>query len=493
MVGGRNRPTRYLDDGAVEVSPGPVRVVGLGPAGLDRVTPAALMILLDPSAPVVVRTMQHPAASELASRRAVVGCDDLYERAADFDEVYEGIVERVLGLAATGPVTYAVPGSPLVGERAVALLRDRFSSLEIVPGESFLELVMTRSGLDPLARGLQLIDAHDLPFPLLLGLPTVVAQVDAVGSLHAVRDALLSLLPPDTPITRLADLGGGDEVVEVIALEDLRPTHAGLRVSLVVDAPAPGWPGLVRTNARLREECPWDREQTHHSLARHLLEEAYETIEAIEALPAAAPAGEPDVAGYVDLEEELGDLLLQVVFHATLAGEAGMFGVEEVAETIRRKLVARHPHVFGDVEADTAAHVLANWERLKKDEKGRESLLDGVPKSLPSLARAHQLQQRASGVGFDWPTIDGVVAKVREELDETLADDADRVHEIGDLLFSVVNLARHFAVDPEQALRAAADRFDRRFRVVEGGGDLTGLTLAEMDARWEKAKEEEGR
>lgn len=471
--------------------PGPIRVVGLGPAGLDRVSAATLVLLMDQAVPVVLRTSQHPAAAELGTRREVVACDDLYDRGDDFDQVYRAIADRVLALAADGPVIYAVPGSPLVGERTVGMLRDAPVTVEIVPGESFLDLVLARSGIDPLARGLQVIDAHDLPFPLLLHVPTVIAQVDTAASLHTVRDALLTLLPEDAPIIRCADLGGGDEVVETLPLEDLRPVHAGLRVSLVVDVAAPGWPGLVATNALLRRECPWDREQTHHSLARHLLEEAYETLEAIEALPASAPGGDPDVAGYLDLEEELGDLLLQVVFHATLATEAGIFGVEEVAETVRRKLVARHPHVFGDVEADTAAHVVANWERLKKAEKGRDSLLDGVPRSLPSLARSHQLQQRAAGVGFDWPDVAGVVDTVREELAEALADDADRVHEIGDLLFSVVNLARHLSVDPEQALRSATDRFERRFRAVEAEGDLAGVSLEEMNARWERAKLQE--
>jgi len=257
---------------------------------------------------------------------------------------------------------------------------------------------------------------------------------------------------------------------------------------LLVDVPAPGWPGLVRTNARLRQECPWDREQTHHTLARHLLEEAYEALGAIESLPAEAPSGEPDVAAYLEVEEELGDLLLQVVFHATLAAEAGMFGVEEVAEAIRRKLVARHPHVFGEVEARSPEEVLSNWNRLKTEEKGRESVLDGVPVTLPALARADSIQRRAASTGFDWPDLDGVVAKVHEELDEVLATGADRVHEIGDLLFSVVNLARRFEVDPEQALRRASDRFDRRFRVVEASG---AATLEEKEEQWERAKREE--
>jgi MazG family protein len=251
----------------------------------------------------------------------------------------------------------------------------------------------------------------------------------------------------------------------------------------------------VRTNALLRTECPWDREQTHHSLSRHLLEEAYETLDAIAALPLQAPGGELDVASYVELEEELGDLLLQVVFHATLAAETGVFGIEEVAEGIRRKLVRRHPHVFGDVEADTVDAVLGNWEALKRDEKGRDSLLDGVPSTLPALTRALEFQSRAASVGFDWPDLDGVVAKINEELGEVLtATDPDSVRaEVGDLLFSVVNLSRRLDVDPEAALRAAAGRFDSRFRHVEGQGDIAEMSLEQMDVAWDEAKKKESR
>lgn len=469
-----------------------ILIAGLGPAGLDRVEEATRRRLLDPALAVVVRTLQHPAAAELAQRRSVETCDDLYESAADFDEVYQSIARRVLTRAAAGPVAYAVPGSPLVGERSVALIRDAAAAagltVEIAAGESFLPLVLERAGADPLERGLQVLDGHRLPDPLLLHLPTVIAQVDTPAVLFEVRDSLLRLLPPETPVTRLADLGGPEERVEALTLTELRPEHAGLRVSLFLDPTPPGWPGLVQTNARLRRECPWDRRQTHHSLARHLIEEAYETVAALEALPPEAPAGEPDLPGYIEAEEELGDLLLQVVFHATLAAEAGVFGAEEVAEGIRRKLVRRHPHVFGEVEAETAEAVLANWEQIKRDEKGRDSLLDGVPESLPALSRAHALQARAAAIGFDWAELSGVVAKVREELEEVLAPGARTVDEVGDLLFSVVNLARHLGVDPEQALRRGAARFERRFRAMERQGTLAGLTLEEMDRRWEAAK-----
>jgi len=475
---------------------GPVRIVGLGPAGLDRVSDSIRSLLDESTTPVVGRTVHHPASAELDALRPVVWCDDLYESCDTFEEVYEAIAARVIDLAAPGAVTYAVPGSAFVGERAVAVVRERCDQAgigcEIEGGESFLDLAIEHARIDPFERGFQVIDAHQMPEPLLIHVPTLIVQVDSAATFTRLHERLSRLLDADTPVTVLRDLGMDTQSVAEMRLGDLRPEHVGLRVTIALDVEAPGWPGLVRTNSRLRRECPWDREQTHQSLARHLLEEAYETLEAIDGLSTDAAA--VDVDGYVHLEEELGDLLLQVVFHATLAGEADMFGVEEVAETIRRKLVRRHPHVFSDVKAETAEHVLANWEALKREEKGRESVLDGIPAALPALAKSLELQSRAASVGFDWPDLEGVLAKVHEEIAEVLdaLDDPDALQsEVGDLLFSAVNLARHLSVDPEMALRAAAARFDRRFRVVEAGGDPAGATLEELDQRWEEAKREE--
>jgi len=475
---------------------GPVRIVGLGPAGLDRVSDSIRSLLDESSTPVVGRTLDHPASVELDALRPVIWCDDLYESSETFKEVYDAIAARVVDLATKGPVTYAVPGSAFVGERAVAAVRDRCDQAGIEcgieGGESFLDLAIEHAGIDPFERGFQVIDAHQMPEPLLLHVPTLIVQIDGAAAFTRVHERLSRLLDADSPVTVLSDLGMKTQSVTEMRLGDLRPEHAGLRVTIALDVEAPGWPGLVRTNSRLRRECPWDREQTHQSLARHLLEEAYETLDAIDGL--STDTAEVDVDGYVHLEEELGDLLLQVVFHATLAGEADMFGVEEVAETVRRKLVRRHPHVFGDVEAETADDVMANWEALKRDEKGRESVLDGVPAALPALARSLELQSRAASVGFDWPDLEGVLAKVHEEIAEVLdaIGDADALQsEVGDLLFSAVNLARHLSVDPEMALRGAAARFDRRFRVVEAGGDPKGATLEELDKRWEQAKLEE--
>ncbi len=472
-----------------------ITVVGLGPAGLDRLSPEALRLVTDPERTVLVRTLEHPAAVQLAERRLVESGDAFYASLDTFDDVYAAIGERLVDLAEHGDVVYAVPGSARIGERSVPAVQRmsaaRGVEVQIVAGESFLDVVLERIGVDPIADGLQVVDGRELPDPMPLHLPTVITQVDTPVVLADVTARLGKVLPSTTIVIVLANLGDATERVEHHAIDHVPVEAAGPRTSLFLDPPAVGWHGLVATNRRLREECPWDAQQTHHSLLSHLVEEAYETVEALTALPADAPGGEPDFVAYAGAEEELGDLLLQVVFHSTLAREAGAFDVEEVAEGIRRKLVRRHPHVFGDVEVAGAAEVLANWEELKAAEKSRESLMDDIPTALPAIARADKMQRRAATAGFDWPERGPVLEKVREEVDELAdaLDDAPRAgHEVGDLLFAVVNLARHLHVDPEIALRQAVDRFEQRFRLMEAEGSLAGLTLAELDARWERAK-----
>jgi len=479
-----------------------LEVVGLGPAGLDRLPRSTFDLLLDvPS--LIVRTLQHPAAAELADRRAVIACDDLYDGAADFDAVYGAMVERVIAAAQTQRVAFAVPGSAVVGERAASdvVVAARSAGLEVRvhPGESFLDLVWARTGIDPIAAGAQVLDGRDLPDPMPLHVPTVITQVDSPLVLDAVAGRLARVLPDDAEIMFLDALGSADEHVAHSTIGEVAGLDPGPRTTLVVNAGLVGWHGLVVTNRILREQCPWDREQTHHTLISHLIEEAYETVEAVSRLPVDAPGGDVDYVAYTGVEEELGDLLLQVVFHATLAAEVDAFDVETVAEGIRRKLVRRHPHVFGDVEAETADDVRVNWEAIKSDEKDRDSLMDDVPEALPAISRADKLQRRAASAGFDWPAIAPVLAKLREEVDEldTELDGAagvDRISaELGDVLFSVVNLARHADVDPELALRGAADRFAVRFRHVEvmanqAGTPLSEMTLSEMDALWIEAK-----
>ena len=234
--------------------------------------------------------------------------------------------------------------------------------------------------------------------------------------------------------------------------------------------------------------CPWDREQDHHSIRRNLLEEAYEAAEAID-------EGNPE-----HLQEELGDVLLQVVFHARMEEEQGGFDLDDVADGICKKLIYRHPHVFGDVTVSGSGEVLQNWEELKKREKHQTTAADGVDsvaRSLPGLWRAEKIQKKAAKVGFDWPDVSGALDKLSEELEElkiAVAEGTNVEEELGDLLFSAVNVSRFVKVDTEEALNGATDKFIGRFRKVEEeaarqGRALEGMSLAELDKLWEHAKE----
>nr|MDE0501928.1 nucleoside triphosphate pyrophosphohydrolase [bacterium] len=494
-----------MDDRAQATGPASLLslvVMGLGPGGLDRVPPSALATLTDPSRRVILRTTDHPAARELASIRPVTSCDDLYLEGEDFESVYRAIASRVVEAARSQPVAYVTPGSPLVGERAVGMIRSLAAregmEVTIYPAESFLDAAVEALGIDPLDGGLTVLNAHRLPSPLLLRGPTLVAALDTAAGL-ADFCAHLTRVVADPEVAVLVDLGGpGQRVVRSLAAQ-VDSTLAGPRTSLYVDAGPTGLAGAVAVMDRLRAECPWDRRQTHHSLVKNLLEETYELAEVLAALPLDAgrqdaAASEPDWMAFEEVCQELGDVLLQVLFHASIARESQIFDIEDVAEGLRQKLVRRHPHVFSDVAADTAEQVKANWEQIKQQEKPRPedaSLLDGVPRSMPALSRAAKIQRRAAQVGFDWSEVPPVIDKVEEELEELRASLTDRESaeaELGDLLFATVNLARHLALDPETALRRAIARFGDRFRKMEAEGPLDGLTVDQLEERWERAK-----
>jgi tetrapyrrole methylase family protein/MazG family protein len=468
-----------------------ITIIGLGPGDLDRVPGPTMSVLVDPQRSVIARTGEHPAAAQLASRRDVVFCDDLYETSGTFEEVYSAIVERVVTAAEAGPVVYAVPGSPLIGEFAVRKLLTSDHEVEVIPAESFVDAILAEVGYDPLDHGLQILNGHHLPDPLVLDKPTIIGHLDRPEILAEVCASVGRVVAKGVPVTVLAGIGAADAVVIEVLPEDVDASQAGYRTSLFIDPEPGGLVGAVRTMRVLREECPWDREQTHRSLVKNLVEESYELIDAIERL---GSESEPDWAGYAEVEDELGDVLLQVLFHASIAREAGVFDIDDAAEVLRQKLVRRHPHVFGDVEAGTAEQVKANWDEIKREERGDvgdESALDGVPAGMPALHRASKIQNRAAKVGFDWDEATQVIPKVAEELGELKAameGDGDIESELGDLLFSIVNLARHLHLDAEVALRSATTRFEKRFRVMEGEGPLLGLDLEALDARWEKAK-----
>jgi tetrapyrrole methylase family protein/MazG family protein len=434
--------------------------------------------------------------------------DAAYESADDFDSLYPSIVSSLLAAADQhGEIVYAVPGNPGVAERTVPLLRAAAGAgvdVTVVPGLSFVDLVWTRVGRDPMA-GVHVLDAQDF-VPSAAGRtgPMLIGHCINSIVLSDLKLVLLDALPADTPIVVLQRLGLADELVTTVRLAELdREVDPDHLTSIFVDAGEHTVAGdvarLVALAQRLRGPggCPWDAEQSHHSLTRYLLEEAYETVEVLELLPDTAPAGEVDFDAYARVEDELGDLLFQVVFHSILAAEAGAFDLGDVATAVHDKLVRRHPHVFGDVEAENADAVLANWEQIKKAERSSSSLVDGISPGLPSLLYAHKLYRKAASVGLDpEPDRDGfaVMADALERL-RTAAGAGESEVALGDLLAGAVVVARSQGVDAESSLRGWTARFRDRFVRMEElaadeGVELTTATADRARTLWSKVEEE---
>ncbi len=448
---------------------GRVVAVGLGPAGPDLLTAGALAAIERvPSARRYLRTTRHPAAAAVGAGSSF---DERYERADRFDEVYEQIAAELIDRAAAdGEVLYAVPGSPRVLERTVDLLAEADArgevELDVVAGLSFVDLAWVRLGVDPLEEGVRLVDGHRFAERAAgeRG-PLLVAHCHNRRVLSDIKLAVEA--PPPTPVTVLQRLGLPDEAVVEVAWEDLdrsvEPDHlTSLWVPRLAAPVGAELVALEQLMVTLRERCPWDRAQTHTSLTRHLLEESYEVLDALLELDRAEQtAPDPRVAGvagdpavdeaYAHVEEELGDLLFQVVFHARLAAEAGRFDLADVARGIHDKLVARHPHVFAGERYDPDDPE-SGWEARKRAEKGRTSALDGIPSALPSLAYAGKVLKRAATVGV-------AVAPT-----PVAGPDA-----VGEALLGLVSAARAAGVDAEVALRVAADRLADQARRVERG------------------------
>jgi len=444
-------------------------VVGLGPAGPDLCTTATLAAVADHEHRYL-RTARHPAASVVDGPGSdqVTTLDHHYESAHDFAAVYAGIVDEVVGGAVRhGRVLYAVPGSPAVAEHTVELLlADDRVDVDLVPALSFLDLAWVRLGVDPLATGVRVVDAHRFTVEAAgqRG-PLLVAQVDSAAVLADVVASVDD--PPDEPVVVLQGLGTDDERIVEVAWDDLlstlEPDHLTSlwvpRLAAPIAAELQRFADLV---AELRLRCPWDAEQTHTTLRPHLLEETHEVLEALDAFDEAS--GEGSGA----LEEELGDLLFQVVFHARIAADDGRFDLADVARGIHDKLRHRHPHVFPPEPGDDAdvlrpvsdsGDVLANWDAIKQAEKGRDSVLDGIPPTLPALAVAQKVVRRAGG-------LDGAPLPPASPLDLP-GDDRG----LGDLLLGLAASARSVGLNAEDALRGAVARYSAEVRAHEARHD----------------------
>ena len=450
------------DDGVVV---GAVDVVGLGPAGADLLT-AGTLELLGSDATLRLRTARHPAVAEVPALVGAVSFDDRYERAATFDEVYAAVVESLVGLAADGdPVVYAVPGSPVVAERTVELLlADPRVRVRLHPALSFVDLAWVRLGVDPVESGVQLVDGHRFAERAAGSTgPFLVAQCDHPFVLSDVKLSVDEV--PDVEVTLLHHLGLPDERIERVAWADLdRIGDADHLTSLFIPALVSPLAGeflrLAALVASLRRSDPWKAAQSHGSLRPYLLEESYELFEAIDDY-------DPDTGdGADEVCAELGDVLYQVVLHATLAEEAGWFTLADVVAGIDGKLRRRHPDLDGTRLLD-AAEAHRRWEAAKATEPGRSSALDGIPADLPALARARAVASKAAAHDLDAPT-PGLSTSIEALL--ASPDDPDAVAEA---LAVVVELARAGGVDPEDALRARTRRVERELRAREAGGPRT--------------------
>jgi tetrapyrrole methylase family protein/MazG family protein len=477
-----------------------ITILGLGPGDPGLITRQAWE-LLQQSDEVHLRTHQHPAVAGLPKSVTIHTFDELYEKEASFEAVYEGIVARVIELGGRPEgVVYAVPGHPFVAEATVPEIarraRQQGIPVRIIEGLSFLEPVLAAIDVDPFPHtamidALELARLHVPPFSP--SAPALVAQMHSRAVASEVKLTLMSVYPDEHPVKLVHAAGTLQVLVEPMPLYGIdRSTSIGLLTALYVPAlgHASSFEAFQEIIAHLRapDGCPWDKEQTHQTLRSHLLEEAYEVLSALD-------ADDPEA-----MREELGDLLLQIVLHAQIASEYGEFNMADILERIHAKIVRRHPHVFGSADLKDVQSVLQNWERLKEVERnefGKEhsGLLQGVALALPALIQAQEYQSRAARVGFDWTDIQGVVDKIYEELKEiqNAGSDAQRAGEVGDLLFAAVNLARWLGVDAESTLREANARFRERFARIEAAAraqsqSISDMSLDEMEALWQEAK-----
>lgn len=473
---------------------GKIIIAGLGPGGLDLLPMKTYRLLTNKEADIYLRTGVHPAAEELKAINVnFTTFDSFYEQYESFEEVYTSIVIKLFEAAGDKDIIYAVPGHPMIGETTVqsilAAAEQRNVAIEILPAPSFLEAIFNSLRLDPLV-GVTVLDSCALPDTHNPTNHLVVSQVYDRFRASDLKLFLMEYYPEEHEVVIIRGAGTSSEKILKTNLYELDRQEVDHLTSIYIE-PVKEYQGDSMHSLRdvvytLRGEngCPWDKVQTHKTLKRYLIEEGYEVLEAI------------DTENVDKLKEELGDVLLQVVLHTTLAEETDSFTWKDVVDNVTEKMIRRHPHVFGEVVVETATEVLHNWEEIKREERGEiSSVFADLPEGFPGLLRAFKVQERAARVGFDWPDIDGPKEKVYSELEELWASETtDEVEEeLGDTLFAIVNVARFLKIEPETALQRTVDKFVHRFRYIESKSielekPLTDMTLEEMDKFWEEAK-----
>lgn len=478
-----------------------ITILGLGAGELEQLT-LGVYRSIQRASHLYLRTKEHPVVKELEEEGiAYTAFDDIYEAHDSFEQVYETIAETLLTKAKEQEIIYAVPGHPLVAERTVQLLLEKGQAagipVRVEGGQSFLDPLFASLQIDPI-EGFQLVDATSFERgELELRHHLVFCQVYDTFVASEVKLTLMEMLPDEYEVYIVTAAGTSFESLKKVPLHELDHEAELNNLTSVYVPPVKVKSMLYQQFDILRSiiaelrgpnGCPWDKEQTNASLKKYLIEEAYELLDAID---------EEDDDHIV---EELGDVLLQVMLHAQIGEDEGWFSIDDVIRTLSEKMVRRHPHVFGSVEATTANEVLVNWEEIKKNEKGhvKESVLSGIPKSLPQLLQAYELQKKAAKVGFDWDDVKPMIEKVSEEWNEFQQELGDMneegmVSEFGDILFAFVNIARYYKINPEEAVHTTNRKFLKRFsyiemKTAEMDKDMRSCTLEELDALWEEAK-----
>lgn len=481
-----------------------LKIMGLGPGAYEALTIGALKELKN-NKNIYFRTEKHPTVDFLKEEGIKFKTyDHAYEMHDSFDDVYKYIAEDLITkINKDEDLIYAVPGHPLVAEKSVLnlinLCKENDVEYEILPAVSFVDAMMEALQVDPI-EGVKIVDAFDMKNQILdKRVGTIITQVYNNFIASEVKLRLLEGYDEDTEIifVRAAGIEGLESIRKIPLYELDWQEDIDYLTSIYIPKDLDNkkdFQDLLNIIEVLRspEGCPWDREQTHESLKSALIEECYEVLDAIE--------NEDDDA----LIEELGDVLLQVVFHASIAKEDGYFDIMDVIGAISNKMINRHPHVFSDGKAENSEEVVANWDEIKKEEKGIETLteeMESIAKSLPATTRAYKVQKKAKKVGFDWDDVKSAMDKVEEELNEikdvyNSGDKSIIEGEVGDLLFACINVARFLEVDGELALDKTIKKFIKRFSFIESEAlkknkDLNDMTLEEMDELWEEAKKRE--
>lgn len=480
---------------------GKISIVGLGPGDYSLISQGALEALQS-SSRIFLRTEKHPTVDKLKETIQYTSLDYFYDKEENFENVYSKISEFIVELSKEGDLVYAVPGHPRVAEKTVSIIeslaREKNIEVETIASMSFVDAMFNYLAIDP-ADGFKLVDAFEIENSFIdTNTSMIITQIYDHFIASNIKLKLMEYYDYDQEVCIVNGAGVKNlESTKYVQLQDLDrcenlfdylsslyiPKSTKSVYNTVYDLEK------IMNTLRSPSGCDWDKKQTHESLKKYLIEEAYELCQAI------------DNDDIDEMIEELGDILLQVIFHCQIGQEEGYFDFKEVVSGICKKLIYRHPHVFNNAKIDMDTFE-KTWEELKQEEKGESSITDGlkrIPIYLPALIKAEKIQHKAALVGFDWDNIEDVLKKITEEYKELL-DECEEGNikyikeELGDLLFFIVNLARFLKIDPEEALNFTNHKFVNRFEFMEQSAkklnrNFEKMTLKEKDELWNKAKE----